>query len=124
MPNLDGQTPVTATPFDAHERLTRGEHVPTKADEATPHAGLGQQYPKAVDHVEGSEPGSKEPILVNSAEQEKAYLDAKSAASSAPPLPAPEPSSVVIETKQYSDGSSATGPAPLPDLSPEQQAAQ
>ena len=31
---------------------------------------------------------------------------------------------LVIETKNYSDGSSATGPAPLPDLSPEQQAAQ
>lgn len=29
-----------------------------------------------------------------------------------------------IETKHYTDGSSATGPAPLPDLSPEQQAAQ
>jgi len=30
---------------------------------------------------------------------------------------------LVIETKQYSDGSSATGVAPLPDQSPEQQAA-
>lgn len=27
------------------------------------------------------------------------------------------------ETKHYTDGSSATGPGPLPDLSPEQQAA-
>lgn len=31
---------------------------------------------------------------------------------------------VHIETKHYSDGSSATGPAPLPDLSPEQQEAR
>lgn len=38
-------------------------------------------------------------------------------------LPAPDASSPVIETKQYSDGSSATGPAPLPDLSPAQQEA-
>jgi hypothetical protein len=30
---------------------------------------------------------------------------------------------VITETKHYSDGSSATGPAPLPDLSPDQQAA-
>ena len=29
----------------------------------------------------------------------------------------------VTETKEYSDGSSATGPGPLPDQSPEQQAA-
>ncbi len=39
----------------------------------------------------------------------------------------PEPSAVdkvvSIETKNYSDGSSATGPAPLPDQSPEQQKA-
>lgn len=27
----------------------------------------------------------------------------------------------MIETKRYSDGTSATGTAPLPDLSPEQQ---
>jgi hypothetical protein len=27
----------------------------------------------------------------------------------------------MIETKHYSDGTSATGAAPLPDLSPEQQ---
>jgi hypothetical protein len=40
-------------------------------------------------------------------------------------LPAAEPlteaESPVFETKEYSDGSSATGVAPLPDLSPEQQ---
>lgn len=28
---------------------------------------------------------------------------------------------MTIETKRYSDGTSATGTAPLPDLSPEQQ---
>ena len=30
---------------------------------------------------------------------------------------------LVIETKEYADGSSATGVAPLPDLSPDEQAA-
>ncbi len=39
-------------------------------------------------------------------------------------IPGGAPSSVVTETKNYSDGSSATGPAPLPNLSPDQQAAQ
>jgi hypothetical protein len=34
-----------------------------------------------------------------------------------------QPNASGIETKHYSDGSSATGPGPLPDLSPEQQAA-
>jgi hypothetical protein len=36
-------------------------------------------------------------------------------------LPSADASSPVIETKHYSDGSSATGPAPLPDQSPAQQ---
>ena len=35
----------------------------------------------------------------------------------------PTDSTIVIETKHYTDGSSATGVAPLPDQSPEQQAA-
>src|SRR5258708_2303683 len=38
-------------------------------------------------------------------------------------LPGGEVSDLVIETKTYTDGSSATGVAPLPDQSPEQQAA-
>lgn len=37
------------------------------------------------------------------------------------PNPSEEDSGLKIETKVYSDGSSATGPAPLPELSPEQQ---
>ena len=74
---LDGTEAVKPTPFDAHEQATRGTHVPTNADQAEPHAGNGEEYPKAVDHVEGSEPGHKEPVIVKSAEEEKAYLDAK-----------------------------------------------
>jgi hypothetical protein len=51
-------------------------------------------------------------------------LPATFEAENAKPLPGGEVSSVVHETKHYSDGSSATGPAPLPDLSPDQQAAE
>jgi len=36
----------------------------------------------------------------------------------------PPDGTLVFETKQYADGSSATGVAPLPDLSPDEQAAQ
>lgn len=39
-------------------------------------------------------------------------------------LPEGETGGLQSETKQYSDGSSATGPAPLPDQSPAQQDAQ
>jgi hypothetical protein len=39
-------------------------------------------------------------------------------------LPSGEDLDAVVETKHYSDGYSATGVAPLPDLSPEQQKAQ
>lgn len=39
------------------------------------------------------------------------------------PTPLPSGDLVTTETKQYSDGSSATGPGPLPDLSPAQQEA-
>jgi hypothetical protein len=74
--NLDGKTPVKATPFDAHEQATRGEHQDATEDQ---HPGQGQQYPKAVDHVDGSEPGHKEPVLVNSAKEEKEYLQSKQA---------------------------------------------
>ena len=116
--NLDGKTPVKPTPFDAHEQATRGEHLPTQADQAEPHAGEGKQYPKAVDHVQGSEPGQLEPVIVKSAEEEKAYLASKAPAAKTEAKPA------VVETKIYSDGSSATGPAPLPELSPGQQDAQ
>jgi hypothetical protein len=72
--NLDGKEAVKPTAFDAHEQATRGEHKPASDDV---HPGQGQQYPKAVDHVEGSEPGHKEPVIVKSAEEEKAYLAAK-----------------------------------------------
>jgi hypothetical protein len=75
--DLDGKGKIEPTPFDAHERKTRGTHVPTTKDSPDPLPG--KQYPKAVDHVQkpGAPAGHKEPVVVNSAEEEKAYLDAK-----------------------------------------------
>lgn len=78
--NLDGTVPVKPVPFDAHEQATRGTHVPTSADGPEPEV-TGDEYPKAVDHVDHPDPvaaaaGHQEPILVNSAEEEKAYHDA------------------------------------------------
>lgn len=68
--NLDGKSPVKAVPFDAHEQATRGE------------AKVGDEYPKAVDHVDHPDPvaaaaGHQEPVVVNSAEEEEQYLAAK-----------------------------------------------
>lgn len=81
MPNLDGKDKVVPTPFDAHEQATRVEHVPTAADGPEP-TSAGTEFPKAVDHVDHPDPaaaaaGHKEPIIVNSAEEEAAYHDAK-----------------------------------------------
>jgi hypothetical protein len=75
--NLDGTTPIKATPFDAHEQATRGVHIATSANSPDPDPASIQEFPKAVDHIEGSEKGHKEAIVVNSAEEEKAYQDAK-----------------------------------------------
>lgn len=74
---LDGKGKIKPTDFDAHEQKTRGTHVPTTADSPDPDPSTIQEFPKAVDHVAGSEKGHKEPVVVNSAEEEQAYLDSK-----------------------------------------------
>lgn len=53
----------------------------------------------------------------------KLGLDASGEVVAATPLP-DGPAMHETVTKHYSDGSSATGPGPLSDMSPEQQAAQ
>lgn len=55
------------TPFNAHEQATRGTHVPTAID--GPDLSAGEQYPKAVDHVEID--GHLEPVIANDAKHEK-----------------------------------------------------
>lgn len=82
MPDLDGTDVIKPTPFDAHEQATRGTHVPTEIDGPDVDPKSVQQYPKAVDHVDHPDPvaaaaGHKEPVVVNSAEEEKAYNEAK-----------------------------------------------
>jgi hypothetical protein len=78
MANLDGKDKVTPTPFDAHEQKTRGEHVPTSVDSPDKDKENVQEFPKAVDHVENPYNAKhKEPVVVNSAEEEQAHLDAK-----------------------------------------------
>ena len=77
---LDGKDVIKPTPFDAHEQATRGEHIPTGPD--SPDKTDVQEYPKAVDHVDHPDPvavaaGHQEPVVVKSAEEEKAYQDAK-----------------------------------------------
>jgi hypothetical protein len=75
MPPLDGKEAVKPTAFDAHEQATRGTHVPTKAGDKEPHPGQGEQYPKVVEHREGSEKDQLDvAVIVDSAEEEKAYL--------------------------------------------------
>lgn len=54
------------------------------------------------------------PILINTPE-------AAAPQTSALPDPTPADAALVVETKHYTDGSSATGVAPLPDQSPAQQ---
>ncbi len=75
--NLDGTTPIRAVPFDAHEQATRGEHVPTQLDSPDPDLSTIQEFPKAVDHVDHPSGVGLQPVLVNSAEEEAAYHDAK-----------------------------------------------
>lgn len=75
--NLDGKTPVKPTPFDAHEQATRGEHVPTAKDSPDKDPKTVAEFPKAVDHVDHPSGVGKEPVVVKSAEEEEAHLDAK-----------------------------------------------
>jgi hypothetical protein len=78
--NLDGKTPVKPTPFDAHEQATRGIHVPTEIDSPDPDLSKIAEFPKAVDHVDHPSGVGKQPVLVNSAEEEEAYHEAKAEA--------------------------------------------
>ena len=75
--NLDGKTPVKPVPFDAHEQATRGTHVPTTEDSPDKVVAAADEYPKAVDHVDHPSGVGLAPILVNSAEEEEAYHEAK-----------------------------------------------
>lgn len=78
MPNLDGKDKIVPTPFDAHEQATRGKHEPTQAESPDKDPASIQHYPKAVDHrPHPHHPGHFEPVVVNSAEEEKAYWRAK-----------------------------------------------
>ena len=79
--NLDGKTPVKATPFDAHEQATRGEHIPTQLDSPDKDPATVQEYPKAVDHVDHPSGVGLQPVVMKSAEEEQAYLNTKAAAS-------------------------------------------
>ena len=75
--NLDGKTEVKPVPFDAHEQATRGVHVPTTKDSPDPDPSTVVEFPKAVDHVvDPNDPTHLEPVVVNSAEEEAAYLGA------------------------------------------------
>jgi hypothetical protein len=65
---LDGTGDIQPTDFDAHEQSVRGEHKPTSATSPDLDPKKVKQYPKAVDHDDKGEP-----VLVNSAEEEKAY---------------------------------------------------
>jgi hypothetical protein len=77
MANLDGKDPVKPTPFDAHEQATRGEHVPTGPDSPDKDPETVAEFPKAVDHVDHPSGVGKQPVVVNSAEEEEAYHEAK-----------------------------------------------
>jgi len=76
MENLDGKDVIKPVAFDAHEQATRGEHVPTAKDSPDLDPEKVVEFPKAVDHVQkdNAPEGHLEPVLVNSAEEEKAYL--------------------------------------------------
>jgi hypothetical protein len=69
------------------------------------------EYDKVVDKLRAE--------LAATTEGKDKALQALADATAAKPGPA-----LVTETKNYSDGSSATGPAPLPDQSPAQQDAE
>jgi murein tripeptide amidase MpaA len=81
MTNLDGTDKIVPTPFDAHEQIVREPHT-HELPESVEHLMSGEsgyqpteyehrEYPKAVAHTNDGEP-----ILVNNAEEEKAYGEA------------------------------------------------
>jgi hypothetical protein len=74
---LDGSDKIAPVPFDAHEQATRGVHLPTETDSPDKDPRTVVEFPKAVDHVDHPSGVGKQPVVVNSAEEEQAYLDQK-----------------------------------------------
>ena len=77
---LNGKGKIKPTPFDAHEQATRGTHVPTDLDSPDKDPKTVEEYPKAVDHVDHPSGVGLQPVVVNSREEEREYLDAKAEA--------------------------------------------
>lgn len=75
MAPLDGTEKITATPFDAHEQVARASHEHT-ADGLVAKEYEHQEYPKAVDHVEGKD-GQLEPVVAKDADHEAELLEGK-----------------------------------------------
>lgn len=89
MANLDGTDAIKPVAFDAHEQATRGVHVATAVDSPDKDPATVAEFPKAVDHVDHPyQDGLKEAVVVKSAEEEKAYLDAQAEAKADLPQPA------------------------------------
>lgn len=87
MANLDGKDVITPTPYDAHEQVARVQHEEAPKEKGYVHSGLQAvdaedavtEFPKAVDHVEHPSGVGQEPIVVNSAKEERAYNEAQKA---------------------------------------------
>jgi hypothetical protein len=86
--NLDGKTPVKPTPFDAHEQIARGPIVASTENSPDKDPATIVEFPKAVDHVDHPSGVGQEPIVVKSAEEEKAYQEAQAAQAEAAPAEA------------------------------------
>lgn len=70
MPELDGKATHKdfLTPFDAHERATRTEHVPTGPD--SPDKVDVQEYPKAVVSLDEDGKPLADPVVARDADHE------------------------------------------------------
>jgi hypothetical protein len=69
MSPLDGKDAIKPVPFDAHEQAQK------EAAADYEH----QEFPKAVDHVDHPSGVGLQPIVVNSADEEADYHEAKAA---------------------------------------------
>jgi hypothetical protein len=69
MSPLDGTDAIKPVPFDAHEQ----------AQAAAAADYEHQEFPKAVDHVDHPSGVGLQPIVVNSADEEADYHEAKAA---------------------------------------------
>lgn len=87
MSPLDGTDVIKPTPFDAHEQIARVQHEEAPKEPNSAHSGLVAvdpedavtEYPKAVDHVDHPSGVGLQPVVVNNAKEEKAYLEKKAA---------------------------------------------